>query len=113
MIALYMDENVHGAITTQLRRRGVDVVTAQDDGREGYADPEVLDRADQLQRVLFSCDSDLLIEATLRQRSARGFPGVIYAHPSVPVGRCVADLELLALIGTPSDFSGQVVYLPL
>jgi hypothetical protein len=30
-VALYMDVHVHAAVTEQLRRRGVDVLTAQDD----------------------------------------------------------------------------------
>ncbi|ASC69881.1 hypothetical protein XM38_008110 [Halomicronema hongdechloris C2206] len=32
-LSLYMDENVHGAITTGLRIREVDVLTVQEDGR--------------------------------------------------------------------------------
>ena len=42
---LYMDEHVPSAITEGLRRRGVDVLTAQEDGRTGEDDPELLDRA--------------------------------------------------------------------
>ena len=34
-IALYIDENVPRSITDGLRRRGVDVLTAQEDRREG------------------------------------------------------------------------------
>lgn len=43
MVRLYMDENVRGAITRGLRRRGVDVVTAWEDGRAATPDPDVLD----------------------------------------------------------------------
>ena len=39
-VALYMDENVHGGITNGLRLRGVDIVTAQEDGHSGAADCE-------------------------------------------------------------------------
>ena len=42
---LYMDEHVPSAITEGLRWRGVDVLTAQEDGRTGEDDPELLDRA--------------------------------------------------------------------
>jgi hypothetical protein len=31
-VAFYMDVHVHAALTEQLRRRGIDVLTAQDDG---------------------------------------------------------------------------------
>ncbi len=44
-VRLYMDEHVPRAITAGLRRRGGDVVTAQDNGRRHTPDPEVLDRA--------------------------------------------------------------------
>ena len=45
-VALYMDENVHGAITRSLRQRGVDILTVQEEGREETPDPQVLDRAE-------------------------------------------------------------------
>ncbi len=53
-IALYMDENVHRGITDGLRIRNVDVLTVQEDGRTGLPDPLILDRATELERVLFS-----------------------------------------------------------
>ncbi len=53
MIRLYMDENVHGTITAALRKRGIDVLTVQEDHRAGLPDPEVLDRATDLDRILF------------------------------------------------------------
>ncbi len=58
-IALYMDVHVHRAITTGLRMRGVDVITAQEDGYRRALDPDLLDRATALGRVLFSQDDDL------------------------------------------------------
>jgi predicted nuclease of predicted toxin-antitoxin system len=51
-----MDEHVHRAITIGLRLRGVDVLTAT-------PDPLILDRALELNRVMFSQDQDFLIEA--------------------------------------------------
>jgi len=113
MIRLYMDENVRGAITRGLRRRGVDVLTAQEDGRDATPDPEVLDRAKELARVRFSQDDDLLIEASARQRSGISFGGVIFAHQSTPIGTCVEDLELLALLSEPEEIANRVRYLPL
>ena len=47
-VRLYMDEQVHLAITTGLRVRGVDVLTAQEDGRSNTPDDVVLDRATEL-----------------------------------------------------------------
>ncbi|MBI4605275.1 MAG: DUF5615 family PIN-like protein [Planctomycetes bacterium] len=113
-VRLYMDVHVRRAVTVGLRLRGVDVLTAQEDGSTRLPDPELLDRAGELGRVLFSQDSDLLREATERQRAGRSFAGVVYAHQlNVSVGQCVRDLELIAKVAEPEDFVGWVEYLPL
>lgn len=113
-LALYMDQHVPRAITTGLRLRGVDVLTAYEDGRSDLADPALLDRANELQRVLFTRDDDLLIEATQRQRAGIPFRGVIYAHQlRVSIGKCVEDLELIAQVGEAEDLMNGVKFLPL
>lgn len=109
-----MDEHVHRAITTSLRLRGVDVLTAQDDGRRHVPDHVLLDRATELRRILFSQDEDLLVEANLRQRNSIPFVGVVYAHQlQVSIGVCIRELELLAKIANPEDLTDRVEYLPL
>jgi hypothetical protein len=55
-----MDVHVNAAISTGLKRRGIIVLTAQEDGSRRFADAQLLDRATALQRVLFSQDEDLL-----------------------------------------------------
>ena len=109
-----MDVHVRRAITVGLRLRGVDVLTAQEDGAGQLTDPALLDRATELKRVLFSQDNDLLVEAVRRQRGGEHFTGVIYSHQlKVTVGQCLNDLELLAKAGEPEDFVDWVEYLPL
>lgn len=113
-IALYMDHHVERAITIGLRARGVDVLTAYEDGADRLADAELLDRATTLGRVLFTRDDDLLVEASNRQRTGDYFHGVIYAHlQAVDVGTCVRDLEIIAMAGQSEDFINRVEYLPL
>jgi len=51
-VALYMDVHIPKAITVQLRLSGVDVLTAQEDGRAEVDDAILLDRATELGRVL-------------------------------------------------------------
>jgi len=65
-LQLYMDHHVPRAITVGLRQRGVDVLTAFEDGAHELLDPDLLDRAGVLGRVLFTRDDDLLAEATRR-----------------------------------------------
>lgn len=113
-IALYMDVHVRKAVTNGLRMRGVDVLTAQDDGATLWPDDRLLDRAGELGRVLFSQDDDLLAEAELRQRQDRFFAGVIYAHQlAITVGQCVRDLEVIAKAAHPEDLINRVEFLPL
>src|SRR6266700_5461748 len=101
-----MDVHVRRAITVSLLDRGVDVMTAQADGSAELDDPDLLDRATSLGRVLFSQDEDLLAEATRRQRGGIPFAGVVYAHQLyVPVGRCINDLELITKVGTTEDLA--------
>jgi hypothetical protein len=109
-----MDHHVPFPISEGLRLRGIDVLTAEEDGTTRLADPALLDRATALDRVLFTQDEDLLIEAAWRQQNDIPFSGVLYAHQRrITIGQCVGDLEFLAFAGEPADFADQVQYLPL
>lgn len=113
-LSLYMDVHVRRPVTTGLRRRRVDVLTAQEDGTDRWKDPDLLDRAGVLGRVLFTQDDDLLMEATRRQRASQRFAGVIYAHQrNITVRQCIDDLELLAKVCEPEELVNRVVFLPL
>ena len=113
-IALYMNQHTPRAITVELRLRGADVVTAYEDGADRMGDPELLDHAGKLGRVLFTHDDDLLTEATRRQREGIPFHGVIYAQQlRVSIGTCIHDLEIIARAGEPEDLVNRVEFLPL
>jgi hypothetical protein len=113
-ISLLMDHHVPRAITTGLRLREIDVRTAYEENASKLSDPELLDLAHELGRVLFTQDDDLLTEAVDRQREGISFSGVIYAHQlRVSIGICVRDLELIATAGEPEDLCNRVQFLPL
>lgn len=113
-IQLYTDHNVPRAIVDGLRSRGVDIVTSYEDGTSEFDDSELLDRATEFGRALFTRDYDLLQEATKRQRSGVRFSGVIYAHQlRVSVGTCIRDLEIIAKAGDREDIENRVEFLPL
>jgi hypothetical protein len=101
-LAIYLDHHVPRAITLGLGLRGVDVLTAYEDG------------ASELGRVIFTRDDDLLAEAAKRQEEGILFQGVIYAHQMrVSIGKCVQDLEMTAKVGEPADLMNGIMFLPL
>ena len=109
-----MDHNVPAAITNGLRLKGVDVITAFEDGHHTVSDPALMDRATALGRVIFTRDDDFLREAQRRQRSGIAFSGVIYAHQlRVSIGRCISDIEIITQAGELDDIRNGVQHLPL
>jgi Domain of unknown function (DUF5615) len=121
-VKLYMDEQVPRQITLGLRLRNIDVLTVQEDDRfpfreappSGLDDPNVLARATELQRVLFTRDDDFLTIASDYLATDTEFIGIIYAHQKLAsIGDCVRDLELIAIASELSDFLNHVEYLPL
>jgi len=109
-----MDVHVPLVITETLRRRGVNVLRAQEDKAERMEDSALLDRASALKRVLFTQDDDFLVECAKRQANLIPFFGLIYAHQmKITIGQCVRDLNLIANVYDPSDIENRVEYLPL
>ncbi len=112
-VTLYTDVHIPRAVTSGLRRLGVDVLAAQEDDAATLSDNELLDRATALGRALFTFDDDLLEEAHARQEAGIEFAGVIYAHPlKISIGECVNSLQLVAEAADPEDLRNLVTYLP-
>ena len=109
-----MNVHVPAAITRSLRRRGVDVLTVQEDGTARLLDPELLDRAAALGRIIFTQDRDFLAEVVRRQRAGLSFATVVYARQlRVSIGQCVEDIEIIARTSAPDEAVGHIVFLPL
>ena len=114
MTALYLDVHVPAAIAAELRRRGVDVLTAQEDGTTELEDDDLLIRASSFGRLLFTQDIRFKALAEDWQREARPFAGLVFGHQlHGSIGQYIRDLELIAKATEASDWSGQVEQLPL
>jgi predicted nuclease of predicted toxin-antitoxin system len=78
-VAFYMNEHIPKPITIALRLWGVDVLTAQENGHDETDDSILVNRANELRRVMFSFDADMLREAARRQREGIAFAGLGFA----------------------------------
>lgn len=114
MLNLYFDHHVQTAVTDGLRLRGIDVLTAFDDGYSRRSDEELLARATELTRVTVTFDDDLLAIAADWQTTERFFPGLMYgkAH-NTSIGNIVTDLELIAHAVSPQEMANSVIWIPL
>ena len=99
-IALYMDVHVPQAITSQLCRRGVDVLTAFDDETQELPDDKLLERVTELKRVLFTQDIRFRVLAETLQIEGKQFSGLIFGlfghQLGGTIGQFVKDLEFIA-----------------
>lgn len=113
-IALYMDAHVHSSITEQLRRRNVDVLTAQEDDSDNLDDQKLLERSTNISRVMFTFDIRFKALAEEWQRQGKSFAGLIWGHPMrLTIGQMVLDLETIAKATDPADWQSVVERLPL
>ncbi len=109
-----MDVHIPQAITEQLRRRGVDVLTAIEDGAATLDDDELLERALVQGRVIFTQDIRFKALAEDWQRQGRHFAGLLFGHQlRGTIGQFVRDLELIAQASEPDEWLNTVEHLPL
>jgi Domain of unknown function (DUF5615) len=112
-VQLYMDVHVPQAITDQLRRRDIDVLTAIEDDSDTLLDDQLLERAYLLGRVLFTQDIRFKAMAEEWQRQDKPFAGLIFGHQlGGTVGQFVKDLELIAQASEPNEWLNTIEYLP-
>jgi hypothetical protein len=109
---LYFDHNMQAAVADGLRARGIDVLTAQDDGRHRDDDEALLDHADSLQRVIVTHDQDFLRIANARLFDGRSFGGIVYCGPA-PLGALIEDLEIIASTMSVAELRETVVWVPI
>jgi hypothetical protein len=112
-VRLYMDVHIPRAITDQLRRRGVDVLTTNDDGTSHFDDENLLARATELGRVLVTQDIRFCARAEGWLADGKRFAGLIFAHQlSITIGQFVRDLELIAKVSEERECDNQILRLP-
>ncbi len=90
------------------------MLTAYEDSRARAPDDEVLRRATELARIVFTQDEEFLALAPQWNRSDRHFAGIVYSHQvRATIGQLVADLQLVVELMSPEEIRDTVVFLPL
>lgn len=113
-VAFYMDVHVPGQITQQLRNRGIAVLTAQEDVRDTASDDELLERATELGRAVFTQDVRFRVLAENWQRQGRRFAGLFFGSQlGATIGAYVEDLTLIATASEAEEWHDVVQFLPL
>lgn len=113
-LPLYFDHHIPSSVVRALRLRGVDVLTAAEDGRADASDEELLTRAMGLGRTVVTQDRDFRILATQWQRAGHHFPGAIsIAGGGFRLGPLIESLTILSLAGGPEDVVERVIYVPM
>jgi predicted nuclease of predicted toxin-antitoxin system len=108
-LRLYMDVHVPAAITSALKRRGISVITSQEDGTREADDNSLLHRATELMAVLVTQDADFLGIAAVNQSHT----GIVFAQHGTGIGELIEDLQLIAELSEAVDLRGQIVFAPL
>ena len=112
-VSLYMDVHIPWSITDQLRRRGMDVLTAIEDRADEFPDDAILQRAYELGRVVFTQDIRFKTLAEQWQRRERPFAGLLFGHQlHGTIGQYVRDLELISQASEPGEWQNTVGHLP-
>ncbi len=111
---LYLDVHVPLVVAHQLRRRGVDVVHAVEEGTNRLGDNALLELAGRQDRVVVTQDIRFRVMAEDWQRQGRHFVGLIHGQQrGSSIGRLVEDLEIVAKATELSEWANMVLHLPL
>ena len=116
MVRFLADENFNRDILRGLLRvrPNLDVVIVQEIDLSGADDPTVLKWAAENGRVLITHDvSTMTRYAYERVREGQKMPGVFEVPRSLPIGRAIEDLWIIAECSLDGEWEGQVRYLPL
>jgi predicted nuclease of predicted toxin-antitoxin system len=114
MLAFYMDHQFPVSVSRGLNRRGVDVLTAFDDGAQEVDDEQLLIRATELGRVLVTHDKGFLRRAAEWQIDNREFTGIVFAvQKSMVVGLAIEYLETMAHVLEPHEMRNRVEHIPV
>ena len=114
-IRFLADADLDGTMARGVRRRepSIDFKSANDAGREGILDPEVLGLAAAEGRILVSDDTSTMpVHFAARARLGLKSPGVLLALQSADLGEVIESLLIIWLAPREEEWIDQIHYLP-
>ena len=113
-VRFYLDQHIPGPATRELRRRGLDLLTTQEDGQQRTPDELLLAHATALGRVLVTQDYGFRELAFEWQRTWKEFAGLFFSYPKqTTFGDLVRDLDFLSQASETEEWRNQVLSIPL
>ena len=104
----YADENVPVAVSKALKRRGIDIVTAQESDMLQRNDESQLSFAVSEKRAAITHDSDFLILAT----KEKNHYGILFFTKQVGIGQAIEEIEQVHLAYSAEELNGVILFLP-
>jgi hypothetical protein len=119
MLALIIDENIHGGFMPGVwafaSKRGyeIDAVAATDVGFGGRPDEEILEWAAANGRVIVTLDVSTMIGyARDRVNDGRPMAGLLLMRKGLASGVWIEHLAMTAICYDPADMAGQTRFVP-
>lgn len=104
---IYADENIERSVIEGLRRRGIEVISADELGFYGKPDEFHVRKASEMKAVILTHDNDFLIMADRFDHS-----GIIFSHSkNVSIGQCIRGVELIVNVLTNKDMRNHIEFL--
>jgi hypothetical protein len=107
-IRFYFDQHIPSAVARGLRRREVDVLTAQDADRCGVSDEEQLRFSTQERRVLVTFDADFL---NLASKGIEHTGIAFCSATKYSIGELIYTLLLVQDVLQPDDMQDHIEFI--
>jgi hypothetical protein len=111
MLPGFADVHVRRAIVRGLRRRGMDVVTAQERGLDQASDEVLLATATAEGRLMLTNDEDFLAIHHAWLLAGRSHAGIVFWRQTMPIGEAIRRIIAYASQTAPQDAINTVKYL--
>jgi len=101
-----LDEHVHKAVASELRKSGVDAITVAEAGHRGFSDVAHLEWAIGANRIIVTQDSDFVA----LHRAQAVHAGIVYFSERATIGRFVNELLLIYEVYSAEEMVGRLEF---